>query len=213
MALTFPLTLADFANTLWIQQEAFDLGESQSFGETGGGEIIGTSQGKRLWGGSVSVTPRYHADQARVEAVLRALRTPGGTFNIGDMARRFPTADPDGTILGANTVAIDSVSTDRTEITFTGLPNGYVLTPGDYFHFTYDGRRAFHQIVDGATAASGEATVQVVPAIRPYSSAGNVTFKNPALRAVVIPGTTQMGARGPLFTDGFTFEFRQTLRG
>jgi hypothetical protein len=54
MALAFPLSLANFFNLIPKVEATFDLDEAIMGNRTGGGEIITSSIGTRLWGGRIT---------------------------------------------------------------------------------------------------------------------------------------------------------------
>ena len=214
--LSFPLSLADFNDGLRVVSQDFDLSENRRVTETGGGELLVSDLGPRLWRGAIEVAANTHAGQRKAQALAQALRQGAATFMVCDRKGRFPAADPTGALLGATTPSLFNPVADSPDVTLAGLPSGYVLPPGDYLAFPYGSptRHALHQIVVGATAAgTGRATVTVVPSIRPGATNGApVSLVNPSCRAMLVPGSFRAGTQTPAAHGGFSFEWRQVLR-
>ena len=90
-----------------------------------------------------------------------------------------------------------------------------MVAVGDYIAFDYSGRRALHQVIDGKTANASGVTgnIEVVPPFRPGIANGlAVSVGNPALRAVMVPGTLDMGRSAGIWHEGISFRWTQTLR-
>lgn len=216
--LTFPLSRTDFADGLRILSCDFDLTENRRTTETGGGELLISDLGPRLWSGTITVSEFTHAGQRRSQALVQALRQFGASFMIGDPKGRYPAADQDGSKLGSATPTLSTPVAGSSDISLAGLPVGYVLTPGDYIGFEYGTdpvRNALHQVIvaDAPAAADGTMTVSVVPPIRPGASDGaEVILVGASCKAVVIPGSFKAGTIGLASTSGFSFSWRQVLK-
>ena len=214
--LTFPLAVADFWALLRIQSFGIDMGGGLQHQNTGGGEVIGSRTGQRLWEGDVALVPGM--DHARIEALLIALQDPGRSFMMEPHDRPFPLRDPNGALLGATAPVIASLPAGGRSMTLSGLPAGYVLSPGDYLSFTR-GTPARHELVavlTGATANGAGTTPEfdVTPGVRPGTLVGAaVRLARPQFRAVIVPGSVKFGPTGPgrAPRPGPTFAFRQTL--
>lgn len=217
MPLSFPLSLATFWTRLPIDSFELDLGEALQLDETGGGEQLTADLGVRLWRGTVTMGRLRYAEAAEVEVLLDTLRQAGRFFLGNDARRPRPLADPTGAILGAAAVTVSAIPSTR-ELTLAGLPAGYVLSPGDYLSFTYDGtnaRRGFHRVVTGGAASGGGVLgpVEIVPPLRPGLTTGTaVTLSSPVFKACLLAGTAARGASRRQITEGSTFGFIQTLR-
>jgi len=214
--LSFPLTNEQFANKLKFVAQVFDLSENRQVSEQGNGEILISDLGPRLWHGSITVRTDEHDEQVQVHALAQSLRQGVGTFHIGDRMRRFPSADPDGSLLGGAAVTLSAPTPGSSTMTLSGLPDGYKLTPGDYLSFDYgEGRRALHQVViGGQVGPESTISLSVVPAIRPGSQDGAaVNLVDATCKAIMVPGSFKAGTIGlGGITKGFSFNFRQSLR-
>ena len=216
--LTFSLSLEDFADGLRVRALGWDLTENVRHTQNGGGEVLVSDLGPRLWRGSVKLAPDTFDGQRAAQALAQSLRTRGRTFFLSPWKSQYPAADPDGSILGAATPSLKSPTGGSDVVTLQGLPVGYDLRAGDYFSFAYGAsptRYALHQIfaVSGAADAAGELQVQVVPAIRLGAADGAaVTLVKPFCKAIIRPGSFKASEIGLAGADGFSFEFQQTLR-
>ncbi len=218
MPITFPLTLAQFIDLLEVSRITLSPGEAVLQSQTRGGEILRVDHGARLWGGTVAVAPANRAAMDSQVALAEALLEAGGSFMLARRSRHGPQADPAGTILGAATPAISAISADRRDLSINGLPAGYVLTRGDLLSFDYGPspvRRALHRVLSTRTAnGSGVMTqVAVTPLVRAGAATGAaVTLVRPSCKAVIVPGTFQADAETGRLSEGFSFDWRQTLR-
>ena len=216
MPLAFPLTAAQFWQTLLISEITFDAPEQVVMSQTGGGEQLTAEVAPMLWTGQVTLGVMTAAEAASAEILLDVLRPPGRHFYAFDTRRPFPAADPAGAILGASTPTIQTLVAGDRELRLQGLPNGYQLRRGDYLAWTYgSGRRALHRVVDATvvTAVGGVTPVfEVTPMIRPGVVAGAaVSLVRPDCKARLVPGSVSKGTSRRTITDGMTFRFIQTL--
>lgn len=219
MALSFPLTLAQFADKLKVVQASpLMIPDARTYSQTAGGELIFAESDVRLWQGSVTIKAYSHQQAAEFQSMLHLLSSGAGSFLMTNKAKPGPLMDPLGSILGASTPVIATLNGNNRELTFSGLPAGYVLSPGDMFSFQYGSsptRYALHQIVVGGTAnGSGVSpSIEVMPFIRPGAAVGAaVKFIKPEFKAVIPPGKFDVGSSDIIFTTGISIDFKQTLR-
>ena len=217
MALTYPLSYAQFLGALRIEEVTFRLSHPQEHTRLGDGTVISASLGATLWTGSIRLAQANHPRHAQMEALLGLMDQPGATFLCCDPRHVGPASDPTGSILGSRTVTIHSVSSNMRELRLAGLPSGYILSAGDMLGFQYGAnpvRHALHRIVVGATASSTGLTplIEVVPNLRSGAVAGlTVSLIRPACKARLLPEPTYGSGRQAL-SRGASFEFIQTLR-
>lgn len=208
MALTFPLPLADFMEDLAVVSTTFELSEAVETSETGGGEILRSSYGPRLWGGTITLNTRYHADAERLLARVRRLFAADASFLVFPPHMRRLLVAP-GTI---------NAQRNNREMRVAGLEAGQQILQGEFVSFTYGTnpvRRALHQLAEDATADGAGLTgwVEVIPAIRPGASNGaTVTLAKPQCKAIAIPGSLSESVHSPVTSSGCSFSWRQTLR-
>jgi len=215
MTLSLPLAQTWFAG-LPVRDSVFHLPSGAQMSRARGGDVLTAAVAERLWVGQMTLAPMRFGPAAAVQAILSALAEPGATFVAHPMPLFRPQADPAGAILGAATPTIHTLTPGGRTIRLQGLPNGYVLSVGDYLGFSYGTnptRRALHQVVTAATAAVGGVTplFEVTPRWRAGAAVGAVvTLIRPAVTCVLLPGE---GVRAlPGLADGATLSFVQTLR-
>ena len=213
MAITFPLSLAVFANSLRVESATFTCQTQRQVASLAGGEIISSEVAAALWEGEIALTAMSREDGSQLAALLTELEVPGRAFRIYDPARRYPALDPGGASIAGSSPVI-SAHTAST-LTLGGMPNGYVISPGDYVSFTYGtDRRALHRFVEGATVSGGSTgALQVQPHVRGTVSGGtSCTLSSPWCFAVTVPGSVDFGSYSGTLVYGMSFKFRQVLR-
>lgn len=217
MALTYPLSYAQFLGALRVEGVTFRLSHPQEHTRLADGSVISASLGASLWTGTIHLALANHPRHAQMEALLGLLDQPGATFLCHDPRQIGPAGDPTGSILGSAAPTIHSVAANLRELRVAGLPNGYALAPGDMLAFKYATnpvRHALHRIVVGGAASSTGLTpmLEVVPNLRPGAAAGlAVSLVRPACKARLLPGPSYGSGRQAL-SSGASFDFIQTLR-
>lgn len=215
MALTFPLPVADFADTIGISQVKWLLQDNREFSGLGSGQILQADLGPSLWQADVNLREWYHVEARRIEAKINAVIRSKGSFYLYDPRHSSPALDPGGMMLGASAVKINSLP-DAKSMSLKGLPAAYKLSVGDYLHFDYGSpsRRAFHEISEDVTANGSGVTgaFEVSPFIRPGAAADlSVTLVKPAMKCIIRPGTLDAGSTGNIVTTQIGFSVVQKL--
>ena len=215
MALNFPLSLSDFFDDLPVANVTFKADDNRSFTETGGGELITAARGARLWGGQITLDIDSHAKIAAVEAKMSLLEQAGASFMIYDLRKPYPTSDPLGASISGASPRISALNVNNREVDLSGLPSGYVISPGDMIAWEYGSsptRYALHRVVTGGTASGGLlASVELTPFLRPGTAVNTpVSLIRPACKAVI--DKAAYGSGRSVITQGGSFNWRQTLR-
>jgi len=217
MALTYPLTFAQFLGALRVEEVTFRLSHPQEHTRLGDGTMISASLGASLWTGTIKLAQANHARHAEMEALIGLMDQPGATFLCHDPRHIGPASDPTGSILGSRSVTIHSLASNMRELRLTGLPSGYVLSAGDMLGFQYGSnpvRHALHRVVVGGTASSSGLTpmLELVPNLRLGAVAGlTVSLIRPACKARLLP-ESNYGSGRQAISRGVSFDFIQTLR-
>jgi len=203
--------MTDFIDSLKIAALEFRLNIPREFSRTRGGLSIPSLLGFPYWQGMASISPSYHADAA-YEVDLMRLERPGQVFEVYDARFNGPRADPGGVELGSASPVLAGVSSNNQSIQISGLPSGYVISPGDYVGWqNADGTRALHRALQGATASGGGITpaFAVEGLVRPGTATGAaITLVRPTCRAIITEASYGRGR--PLITDGASFNWQQT---
>lgn len=217
MVLSFPLAASEFADKLRIQSVRWWLQEHQEASLTGGGDFLVADLAPRLWRGDVTLIRMSHDDAAAVQALVESLDGSLNAFNLYDPRKKYPRADPSGSLVSGSTPTISSLSGNSKGLAISGLPAGYALSGGDMFSFIYGSgtqRRALHRIVSPVTAnGSGVASgVEVRPHFRPGVATGiELEFIKPMARVRIVPGSFEPGTARGMITEGMSFQAQQVI--
>lgn len=218
MALTFPLSLAQFMDLLPVSSCIMHCPAQVQVARDGGGEILPADIGPRLWTADLTLGKMTAAEARPLRPLLTLLGQAGTSVMLYDTARPWPLADSGGVALGAATPTIASLSGDNRELSLSGLPAGYTLTAGDLIAFSYGSnpvRYAMHEFVAGSVADGTGATglIEVTPPIRSGATVGTeVTLGRPSCKMQLVPGSLKPGQVTHTITDGIGFSLIQTLR-
>lgn len=122
------------------------------------------------WMLQVSYDPMTRIEAQPIDAILSALRGPGGTFIFGDTLRSSPLGLGGGSpkVMGAD-------QTGRTLITDGWSPDALVLKAGDMFAVN---SRVYKNLTDATTNGSGEVTLDVWPKLREHPDNADIVYEN-----------------------------------
>lgn len=214
MALSFPLTKAQFADRLFIGSVKWNLVRFDEISGNGGGEWLTTQLQPPLWEAACETIDLPNDAAHGVRALLNLIGSTGTVFAWNPL-QGGPAADPDGVTLGASAPVIASIAANRKDMSVSGLPSGYVLSAGDLMEVDYGSpsRRALVEVSIGATAA-GNGTTPVFE-VRPHLRPGIVTgaavgLLKPAAKMKLVPGSDATEVSQPMFSR-VRFTLRQTL--
>ncbi|KQS79823.1 hypothetical protein ASG25_21785 [Rhizobium sp. Leaf384] len=215
MTVTYPYSLATFADQLAISTVVWDIQRNDENSGGGDGRLWQAELSSPLWIGTVELIMMPNNRAKQIAALIRKLHGIQESFYLGDPLSLYPQSDPTGSVLGASTVTIASISSDRSAIAFSGLPAGYVLTLGDKFTVLYGSnpqRVGFFEISETATANGSGNTGQigVFPYVQSGISAGQaVRLAKPYCKCVIMPGSHNPGSARKLHTEGAGFKVIQ----
>lgn len=222
MAFSFPLPLKDFFDGLRLTSLSFTLGENMERSETGSGEVLTNATGPRLWQGTIQIATDTVRDMDQVIAKIDLLRQPGRSFFIGDPYHAYGAGDPDGSILGGNTVMVDKIRSNNRELKIKGAPHGLWVSSGDHISISHGNSPRvydYFRVVQGRKFSSTQSStvtgwIEVQPFIPTGIAPGSIVrLAKPQLQAVYVPNTFSGGVRKPgQFADGVRFNWQQTLR-
>lgn len=216
MVQSFPMALDEFFEGLPIKSFRPDLGEALEYNQDGSGAILTADHGPRLWKNDIVIRTGDYALIEQIKARLNMLRYANRSLFVHSMPFMAPQADPDGSILGSNTITLTDVQSNNRVVELSGFPVGYKLTTGDFMTFAYGSnpvRYAMHQFAEDAVAdGSGVITIEVNSFIRSgYVLDAEVVLKKPFYKAVIVPNSTEVGAMSGQFGEGIKFTVIQTL--
>jgi len=209
MAITFPRAIPDELSSRLIGL-SFKLQPTIEVTPTRAGKHIAADLGPAVWIGQYSSgllnAARFGVVRAWVDTLLSTEE-----FYGYDKLRELPLRGLPVGFTGACSV---STFTLPFALTLTGLPVGFVLSPGDYVSFDYNSgtSRALHRIVAGGTASGGGSLLlEVRPAIRSGLVAPQAaTVYRSAARMIILPDTYDEHVTAPSFGQ-VSFKAIQTL--
>lgn len=210
MALTFPLSVEDFADKLPVASapEPFRIERFFNTSGLGTGQTLVTEIAPPRWRATFALAAMDPDRAAELQALADAIGVTG-TFYMWNRGRKpGPIHDPDGAILGNTPVVIDAVGADNKSLRLTGFPDGYRLAPGDLLSFDHGSprRRSLHRLVEPAIASGIGGTTgffEVRPFLRAQDIAGEqVTLVKAAALMRFDPGTFTPGVDAPLVRTG-----------
>lgn len=215
MPIAYPLSAADWFGVLPIAGMTLDPIESVVTDLSGAGEPITDDVAPMLWKGAVTLGRMLSQEAAHASVMMDLLRPAGALFWAFDSRRPAPAADPDGLVLGTSVPTIQALPAGNRELALAGLPAGYVLTMGDLLGFAIGGRAMLHRVAEPlvrADAAGVTPAFQLSTLIQPGAVIGTpVQLIRPAIACMRVPGSVVTGDTRNRITEGFTFQFSQTL--
>jgi len=215
--LTYPVPFANLGQLLPILNVDWTLEQFQEISISGNGETLAADLARPLWTGVVTLKPQLVTEARALMAQLEALDGALETFYLANPLGWWPAMDPGGTLYGSSTPQIGAINANKKQISFKGLPIGYVLSPGDMFHVEYGGggaRRGLFRLREGATVSALGTTGSLE--FRPHISASAivddvVSFARPAAKVKLMPGTLDK-KQVRYNKEQITFSVRQTLQ-
>lgn len=211
MAYTFPLAKTVLSDILKISEVVWDIQRNDELSGSGDGRTWQVELAPPLWRAEVKLAPAYNADAKQVAAIIRRLNGAQNTFFLVDPSSPYPSSDPTGSTIGSSTVTINSISSDRNQLSLTGLPSTYVLHPGDKGQISYSSnptRNYFFEVSETAVASGGGTTsaFEIFPRVALGISTGaTVILKKPACKMFIVPESFHPGDVQNLITTGAAF--------
>lgn len=195
MALTYP---RDIPRRCGRVTGKTSLAYQQSRAIAGGTFPIVVDFGTAAWKSSYAFELRGRAQISTWSAWGRSMRGGLRTFKMiparTGKLYRWPLLRPTGftgLAIGVTPWAglgnLSAIGAGRDTITINQLPNGLVLSAGDFLSFVVGTKQHLHQVVEGGTVAGNQVVLTVEPTIRPNASTGvSVLFEYPWCDAVVM---------------------------
>lgn len=193
MTLASNLSLAAFFDTLKIEDVTLTPMFHQELSRAGG-ELLAADLAPMSYTAEISTVPLAHSEANKVIALLNSRRGALQTLLLCDSAGLYPAADITGSGWGAATPVVGTI-TDRYNVAFTGFPNNYVITAGDYLQIIYDTSRYYlGQFAESKTASgSGVVTTVALSVALPDLIVGGeaVTMIKPAAKFRITPNSAK----------------------
>lgn len=182
MTLAANLSLATFADILAVESMAFNLVFHQELSRAGS-ELLAADLADASWMIDATSVPYSHADALQRLSIINSRKGAMQTFLFANKSALYPFADPTGSIFGAATPVVGTI-TDRSTVAFTGFPNNYVMTAGDFFSVLYDTSRYYIGQFSESKTASGAGAI-------------SATTVSPPLPALIVGGEAVTVLKAP----------------
>lgn len=203
MAISFPRPFPDLCTPV-SGSTPLKRFQTSSFDGDGGLGAVDIAPPIRM--GTYSFTARGRAQIAQWQAWAASLRGGMRTFKgipirDGRKLYRWPLSRPRGfdglTVSGSPWAGFGNLSAigdNRDTVTIDEMPNGLVLSPGDFISFPVGSVQHLHQILEGGTVSGNSVTVTVEPVVRPDATTGkSVTFEYPWFDAYLAGEVSESG--------------------
>lgn len=197
MALSFPYELDFLAKCLTAERVPLFLKRFDEVSGSGDGRMWASQLSTPLWTSSYNLYSKSPAEAREINAKINALDGMNQTMLWSDPYYAGPAS---GTRVGLGSISIASIRADRGAIGLSGLPEGFVLSAGDYLSIPYAGGRIyFGQFAEGGTAGStGGLGAREMRPYLPLSIAvgSGVNIITPRFKAMVTDFTPFSSFRG-----------------
>lgn len=187
----------EFLSDLLIEDGAITLSlrRNDEISGAGDGRYWAAELARPLWTVSISLKALGNGWSFRAREIDAKIRALGVNRTFLWRDKTYPGARSGEAGSG---VTVSAFSSDRTALTFSGLPAGFALTPGDRFSVEWSsGRYYMAEITEACIADSSGVTGQVgVYPYPPMSMATGVSaeFDQPVVKMMVPPdGHTPFG--------------------
>lgn len=167
MAITFPRELVSYDQ---LEALTFNVVSGDAISRTSNGRAISSVDHYNPWiMAEFETGPLYPEHRRAWSAWKNSLRGAMKSFLAYDLSRQYPLAYPNGipsVIAGTwNGQGTTTVLSARSA-TISGVPVGYVATPGDALGFVQAGHYSWHEVTEAGTAnGSGVLVVSFDPYI------------------------------------------------
>lgn len=211
MAVSYPYALPVLADRLKLQKVSWTIQRNDELSGDGDGRVWQAELAPPLWTATVELCEMDLDLAEAVAALIRKLHGAQESFLLYNPARKYPTIDPTGTILGSAYVTV--AATGGNTISLTGLPAGYVISLGDKMSIAYAGSRVAFLEASETVAADGAGTtgpIEVFPHVPVGIQAGQaVTLIRPACKCFILPNTHNPGSASKMSVTGASFKALQ----
>ena len=218
MTIVYPYGLTVLADRLPIQSVTWDIKRNDELSGSGDSRVWQAELADPLWTADVQLDRDRHNEMKQIAALIRKLHGAQESFFLFDPLSKYPQADTDGTVLGASTVQVEAVGSERQTLALKGLPAGYELTLGDKGQIAYSSnptQNYFFEFSEGITADGSGVTAEVE--VFPHVPAGlvaddAVTLARPACKVFIMPGSHSPGTARRAITEGAGFTVMERRR-
>lgn len=168
---TFPYSVANFLDQIypkWSGGQPLDIQRYDENSVMGSGANLTAELAVPKWKARMEFADLTVDEMLLLETRVRKLNGQLNQFMYYDPRRKYPKYDPTGSILGGNTVQVNSVGSDQTSLAFKGLPANYQLNIGDKGQVAYGSTNNYFFEISEAATASGAGVIATPIQVWPY---------------------------------------------
>lgn len=188
MALTFPYPLDFLSDYVRKETVSLSIQRNDEMSGSGDGRYWTAQLSRPLWTASMSLKKASRFLAREIDAKIIALNGSANTLLWAD-----PSYEPMfGTTveLAMSSIVVSGIKSDRTAISFSGLPPGFMICTGDRFSVNYSGRYYYASFSEDAQANASGSTSQV--SVFPYvpmgmSAGASCEFIRPVMKCFIPP--------------------------
>lgn len=214
MAISYPYSLASFADLLPIMEVVWDVQRNDEMSGSGDGRVWQAELARPLWSAEVRLRTMYHTEAKKIAALIRKLHGAQETFYLYDPISKYPQADPTGSIYGSSAPKVNSIASGKNAISIKSLPSAYALKAGDKVQITFGSpsRNFFCEVSEDATASAGTTPeFGIFPHVPTGVAVDNaVNLIKPACKMFI--GSFDPGRARQMFVDGMSFRALERVR-
>lgn len=210
------IAVADFADKLPGEKLTWDIVRFDEYDSIGSGHDIVAEMAPPKWTAKLGMRPLVNAEAEALAARVRSLNGSQETFYMYNPSRKYPLSDPNGSILGASVVQINTIGSDNRSVSLKGLPAGYVLSLADKAQIVFASgtRNFFFEFSADVTANGSGVTAEVL--IWPHIPVGvianaTLVLKKPACKMQLKPDGFSPGVSSGPITDGASIEVLERI--
>lgn len=217
MALVDPRPLADLADLLPVRStrwKPFRIDQLEIFGSS---KTLALGLADPLWSAELEVDWSLWDDARDLQAAINSLQGAEQTFLFCNPMARFPRLDPTGAGLTGYSPKLSAIDSDNKRVKFNGLPAGYHLSRGDFWHIDFSSaptRRGLFELSEAGVADGTGLTgwITTFPHVWPGIVTGaDVALVNPAAKVFITPGSYDAGGTLHARVEGMRFTVLQKL--
>lgn len=180
MAITYPRALP---TCYGLQASPMVPMYQQTYALSAGGSPQAADVGPMVWTCDYVAEAVSRASVVEWEAWLHSLRGRLRQFRGIVPRHKWPISRPTGftgLLYSASqwdgTGNLSVIGANRDTVTIDEMPDGLVLSAGDWFSFSDGTRNHLHRIIEGGTTAAGAVALTIEPVIRPGITTGKEVF-------------------------------------
>lgn len=192
MSLADPLAPSAFLDLMKAEDVQFVTDWAQKRSMAAGGVTLYADRAPGMWKASIATRPMLWSDVNEIMALIDSRQGGLKSVLLYNPRGRYPSTDPGGTLFGAATPAVGTI-TDQLHVAFTGFPANYVVPAGTFVQIIFDTSRYYLGQFAEARTASGAGAISSVELSKPLPDSVQtgdvVTVVKPCAKFKIVPGS------------------------